>query len=180
MQPTRRCPSARGRRSRADRAHRVVDAVDARECLGEHVVDVPLQLEKVDRLDELDRLLEQRQCLVVLAAVREDSRPCRPPPGLRVEIVRSRYRSAFRGELERLIVTAPMEQDVGEDRVHGRPDADVADLDQHVVPAAKHLLRAIEISTDELADSDVRRIEALGQSEIELLDKDPCVGSSTT
>ena len=96
--PTRRCPSARGTRSRArPRAMASSTAADARERLGEHVVDIAPSAPGSRSARRARRASSsERERLVVLPAGGEDSCSRRPPPGLRVEIVRAAMRPARR------------------------------------------------------------------------------------
>ena len=119
--------------ARSTARHGLVDAVDACEHLAVDVVDERLQLQEVDRLGERDRLVEQRERLVVSSESRERPRSRRSPSRLCVEIVHCRDGPTRVGELDRLVGAALEGEGVREDRIHRRAHADVADREEHVV-----------------------------------------------
>ncbi len=108
---------------------------------------------------------------------RRESNACldRPPPELGVEIVGDGDGAARFGECERLVVAAELEQHVAEHRVDARPYAQISDLEQYIVSAAEHPLRALEVADDLLGKPDVYRVEAFEQRELVLLDERPGV-----
>ena len=132
-----------------DRRSCLVDSPGFGEYVAEHVEDVRMEVDEIERLEKRVRLAKQRFGSGVLALCRQDARERDAPPRLHIQVVLARDRSALVDEGERLLLSSETAHHVGQDGHDGRADSSISDLHHRVAAAPQFGLGASPSSLGE-------------------------------
>ena len=131
-----------------DRRDRLVHTTCAPKNIRERVEGIRLQPDEVGRLEKLDGLACQSLGICVLSAASEGPRQSGPPPGLCIEIIGARDRSALLGEPHGVVVTALPESDIHEHGSQGCSNPCLAHRGEQLVTHAKLSLGSVQVTTE--------------------------------